>query len=318
MDRDSVDPSIRQDHASLSNSLVDKGVSRDDTPDHEPEPEIECELNERPDICSIVDQRTRSHSPEPPPIARPAVDENHLGDVAGTFNPAIADISISLKFIECVQNTSLEDYLDEDSIYRILNPPEHKLDLNDPDDQYSIDVFLAVTTASEAMYNAIHSATLRQYPDSGMLTYHKVKQLVAYLSGVVPILTHMCINSCIGYTTDLTCCPMCGQGHYDAKKAPRKLFHTIPIGLQLQALWRTPEGADCMGYRRQYTEKIHEELQQHNGICVSPYRDFLTAVITWMLWQARISCPKTWSSCSLLTVPSCTITRHRIAGYIFG
>jgi hypothetical protein len=197
--------------------------------------------------------------------------------VAGTFNPAIADISISLKFIECVKNASLEDYLNEDAIYRICNPPEHELDLDDPDDRYSIDVFLAVTTASEATYNAIHSATLCRYPDSGMLTYHKVKRLVADLSGVVPILTHMCINSCIGYNgpfTDLACCPMCGQGRYDAEKVPRKLFHTIPIGPQLQALWRTPEGADCMGYRKQYMEKICEELRQHNGICVSPYRDF--------------------------------------------
>jgi hypothetical protein len=56
VDRDSVDPSIRQDHASLSDSFVDRGVSRDDTPDYEPEPEIERELNERPDIGSIADQ----------------------------------------------------------------------------------------------------------------------------------------------------------------------------------------------------------------------------------------------------------------------
>jgi hypothetical protein len=138
-------------------------------------------------------------------------------------------------------------------------------------------VFLAVTTPSEATYNAIRLATLRRYPDSAMLTYHKVKQLVAELSGVVPILTNMCINSCIGYTgpfVDLECCPMCGQDHYDVEKVSRKQFHTIPIGLQLQALWRSPESSDCMGYHRKYTERIREELQQHNRTCVSPYGDF--------------------------------------------
>ena len=196
---------------------------------------------------------------------------------AGTFVPVIEDISISLKFIEHIKNASLEDYLDKEAIYRLRNPPEHELTLDDPDDRYSIDVFLAVTTASEATYDAIRLATLRQYPDSGILTYHKVKQLVAELSGVVPILTDMCINSCIGYTgpfIDLECCPMCGQDRYDVEKAPWKRFHTIPIGLQLQALWHSPESSDCMGYCRKYTEKIQEELRQHNGIHVSPYGDF--------------------------------------------
>jgi hypothetical protein len=149
--------------------------------------------------------------------------------------------------------------------------------LDDPDDRYSIDVFLAITSASEATYNNIRLATLRRNLDSRMLTYHKVKQLVADLSGVVPIIMDMCINSCIGYTgpfAALVCSPMCGQARYEAGKAPRKRFYTIPIGPQLQALWHNPNSADSMGYRKKYTEKIREELWQHNGIHVSPYGDF--------------------------------------------
>ena len=219
----------------------------------EDEPEDERELDEVPDVGSMEDQRANSLPPSPhlPPV----VPENVTAE-AGTFVPVIEDISISLKFIEHVKNASLEDYLDKEAIYRLRNPPEHELTLDDPDDRYLIDVFLAVTTASEATYDAIRLATLHRYPDSDMLTYHKVKQLVAELSGVVPILTDMCINSCIGYTgpfVDLECCPMCSQDRYDAEKAPRKWFHTIPIGLQLQALWHSP---DCIGYRRKYTEKI--------------------------------------------------------------
>ena len=67
---------------------------------------------------------------------------------------------------------------------------------------------------------------------------------------------------------------MCGQARYEVEEVPRKRFHTIPIGPQLQALWRNPNSADSMGYRKKYTEKIQKELRQHNGIRVSPYGDF--------------------------------------------
>jgi hypothetical protein len=244
----------------------------------EDEPEDEHELDKVPDVGSIEDQRANSlpSSPHLAPVGHALPVPKNTAEV-GTFVPVIDNINISLKFIEHVKNASLEEYLDKEAIYQLRNPPEHELTLDDPNDRYSINVFLAVTTASEAIYNAIRLATLRQYPDSAMLTYHKVKQLVAELSGVVPILTDMCINSCIGYTgpfVDLECCPMCGQDRYDVEKASQKRFHTIPIGPQLQALWRSPESSDCMGYHRKYTERIREELQQHNRTCVSPYGDF--------------------------------------------
>jgi len=151
-------------------------------PEHNKEPEPDDELDTRPDAGSITDERARS--PLPP--------------ITGTeelFFPVMEDISISLKFIESIKNASLGDYLDEDAVERIRNPLEHELDLEDPDNRHLIDVYLAVTTASQATYNAVRLATLRQYPDSGMLTYHRVKQLVADLSGVVSIIKDMCYNS---------------------------------------------------------------------------------------------------------------------------
>jgi hypothetical protein len=264
-------PDFGQEHRNLHPPQVE--------PEDEPEPEHE--RDEAPDAGSIEDQRFGSPPPSPhlPPI-RDVSPGHGNGATALPFVPVIDDISISLKFIEHVKNSSLRDYLDQDAIDRLRNPPEEELTLDDPDHRYSIEVFLAVTTASEATYNAIRLATLSRYPDSGMLTYYKVKRLVSELSGVVPILTDMCINSCIGYTgpfAELTNCPMCGQGRYETETVPhvpRKQFHTIPIGPQLQALWRNPEGADGMGYRRKYTEKIREELRHHNGTRVSPYGDF--------------------------------------------
>jgi len=145
------------------------------------EPEDDHGVQERPDAGSLEDQRASSRSPSPdlpPPLDRylsPVPENRAGGDAAETFVPVIDDISISMKFIEHVKNASLADYLNEDAIYQIRNPPENELNLDDPDERYSIDVFLAVTTASEATYNNIRLATLRRYPDSHMLTYHKVK-----------------------------------------------------------------------------------------------------------------------------------------------
>jgi len=53
----------------------------------------------------------------------------------------------------------------------------------------------------------------------------------------------------------------------------RQEFHTIPIGPQLQALWRTPEGAQGIRHRNQRTEEILAEIQA-NGGCLSVYDDF--------------------------------------------
>jgi hypothetical protein len=195
-------------------------------PEHNEEPEPDDELETRPDTGSIADERARS--PLPP-----------ITGMEEPFFPVMEDISISLKFIESIKSASLGDYLDEDAVEQIRNPPERELNFEDPDDRHSIDVYLAVTTASDATYNAVRLATLRRYPDSGMLTYHRVKRLVVDLSGVVPIIQDMCYNSCVGYTgpfADLDCCPKCRQERYDplhAGKVPRKQFHTIPIGPQL-------------------------------------------------------------------------------------
>ncbi|KAJ7125436.1 hypothetical protein C8R46DRAFT_829792, partial [Mycena filopes] len=92
----------------------------------------------------------------------------------------------------------------------------------------------------------------------------------------------MCIDSCIAYTGPfyaLDNCPYCGQsrwepGHAPEVKIPRRQFSTFPLAPQLQALWRTTEGAHSMKYRQRCTTKIMEELAQNNGVRTSPYVDF--------------------------------------------
>jgi len=84
----------------------------------------------------------------------------------------------------------------------------------------------------------------------------------------------MCINSCLAYVgpySDHDHCPTCGEDRYDPiksthkKKVPCQQFHTIPIGPQLQALWRSPEGSQNMRYLDQRTEELLAELEDSNG-----------------------------------------------------
>ena len=190
------------------------------------------------------------------------------------FIPVMEDILISNNFIQCLKEASLDnehEELDTEVLNQIRHPFEKPLTLDNPDDRLSIDIYLSVTSASEATYNSVRDAILHQYPDSGILTYYKVKQLVGQITGIVSIIHDMCVNGCIAYTgpfAKLEICTTCGQERYDtasSKKVPRKQFHTLPIAPQLQALWRTPEGAESMGYRMHCTEKIFSELRANGG-----------------------------------------------------
>lgn len=124
---------------------------------------------------------------------------------------------------------------------------------------------------------------MRRHPNSQLLSFYCVKQLVENLSGVTSIDRDMCVNSCIGYTgpyAELDSCPHCRESRYELgkngqpSKKPRKQFSTIPLGPQLQALWRTPEGAQSLHYRQKCTESILEELQENGGARTSASKDF--------------------------------------------
>lgn len=224
------------------------------------------------------------HAPGQSPHAQPPDDDGDDDlDAPQGFEPQMEDIKIALKFIEKLEQAHLENKdepLDDDLIHRIRHPPEKPLTIDDPDHRLSLDIFLGITNASEESYNLIRAAILRRHPESDILSYYKVKRLVAELSGVVPLMHDMCINSCIGYTgafSDLTCCTYCGEDRYTStgtSKTPRKQFYTMPIALQLQALWRSPDGARKMQYRRRCTEHIIKELRDNGGHKSSPYKDF--------------------------------------------
>ncbi|KAH7916883.1 hypothetical protein BV22DRAFT_1027281, partial [Leucogyrophana mollusca] len=117
-------------------------------------------------------------------------------------------------------------------------------------------------------------------------SHYQVKKLITELTGIEPIICDCCINTCIGYTgpfSQLDHCPTCGEARYDQEKlletggkvkVPRKRFPTICLGPQLQAMYRDPEKARDMHYRRERTQEIFNELDDNEGI-KQAYNDFL-------------------------------------------
>lgn len=222
----------------------------------------------------------------PPPVDQDIPLENEVE--RPNFVPVIEDIKIAREFINALKGASLDSnlsrrWLGEETINQIQNPPTHPLSIDNPTSRLSIDLYLAVGSASQETYEQARLAIQRRFPEEDLLSFFKVKRLVETLTGITFILEDMCINSCIAFTgpyTDCAHCPTCGESRYEAtvpgqtRKIPRKQFHTIPIATQLQALWRSQESASRMKYRQEYTNRILAELRENSGSRTSAFRDF--------------------------------------------
>lgn len=173
----------------------------------------------------------------------PEEKEDSASEEPINFVPAIDDIQIAREFITSLGNASLDHrflMLDADLVEQIRNPPSHILSIDNPTDQLSLDLFLAIDNASQETYNAVRDAIKRHFPDEDVLSYYNAKRLVETLTGVTPIVHDMCFNSCVGFTGpyfETDTCPTCGESRYDANGNARKQFSTIPLAPQLQAVW---------------------------------------------------------------------------------
>jgi hypothetical protein len=209
-----------------------------------------------------------------PPVASTGLSDND--DPEST--PAYLDeIKISLAFIDGLKKASLDNEdLDDNVRTRLRNPPQETLDVDDPDLRLSLDIFLAVSNASQDTYTNVRNAILRRHPETRILSFDQVKRKVSELSGVVSIIHHMCPNTCVAYTgpfANLENCPICGEPRYDANTCgPHREYHTIPLGPQLQALWRTSESVNAIQHRIRCTRQIINDLETSNGI-IEAYDD---------------------------------------------
>ncbi|KIM52276.1 hypothetical protein SCLCIDRAFT_141549 [Scleroderma citrinum Foug A] len=92
----------------------------------------------------------------------------------------------------------------------------------------------------------------------------------------------MCVNSCVAFVgpfLELDACPECDEPRFNVhhqthtnKHIPRVVFHTIPIGPQLQALWRHPESTEKMCYRVKKMQEVFDQLLKNDGL-VDSYDD---------------------------------------------
>lgn len=223
-----------------------------------------------------LDETSEPSNPDlesPPPNADINLEE--LASLA-----RLDDIKTSMEFIRALEGASLDgphSRLDSNTIERLRNPPMSPVDISDPDLRLGLDLFLATLNCSQKAYTASRSAILRRHPDDEVPSYEQIKQRIAEISGVVPIVDHMCVNTCLAFTgpfAELDSCPECGGSRYDSSGIARQEFHTMPLGPQLQALYRDSQSAQNMRYRCQQTKEVIKELQQNNGTLES-YADFL-------------------------------------------
>ncbi|KIJ57734.1 hypothetical protein HYDPIDRAFT_103918, partial [Hydnomerulius pinastri MD-312] len=136
-------------------------------------------------------------------------------------NVKIQDLRTSLSFIFDLQKASLDDKgvgLDEDAVHRLRNPPSTVPTFDDKKSlRTAIKFYLGLPNADRDYDN-----TRRTYMEDQELddfpSLSQVKEAIAVLSGIEPIINDMCPNSCIAYTgpfAKLDHCRECGESRYD-------------------------------------------------------------------------------------------------------
>jgi len=175
------------------------------------------------------------------------------------------ELKMSAAFVRELQQATLGDPtqgMSCEGLERLRNPLRGQPSASvDEDARLAIDLYLGTT--SEATYETVCAAILRRWPGTELPSYYKAKRLVTDLSGIESVVHNMCVNSCVAFTgpfLELESCPVCAEPRYnqfriqtsDGKdRAPRQEFHTIPIGPQIQALYRAPESAKYAHYLRE-------------------------------------------------------------------
>ena len=212
----------------------------------------------------------------------PVIDLEALSHLA-----VLPKLRETLEFVNHVRNASLEDPIAKFTpamLERLRNPPEAPIQLNDPGIRHSISTYLALENASQAAYERVIKSTKQNFPDApganNCIKFQAVEKLIASYTGIEPIEHDMCIDSCIGFTgpfSELTECPRCGKTRWDEAKLeatngrvkiPAKRFTTLPLGPQLQAMYRNPESARDMRYLYERTQQVLDEYEEKNKISI--------------------------------------------------
>ncbi|VDB93561.1 unnamed protein product [Peniophora sp. CBMAI 1063] len=181
----------------------------------------------------------------------------------------------TLKNIHKMRKATLkESQLDDDSFYRLQNPPQDPPSFT-KDERHSIDLYMLHSGPQK--YEGSCEADMRHHPEDKLLSHHDVKKKISEVTGTPPMLHDMCPDSCMAYTgiwEDAESCAneACKKPRWDPEqlkngvKKPLAQFCTFPIGPQVQARWRSPDGAHDMGHREREMGRLLEELLGPEGL----------------------------------------------------
>ena len=199
----------------------------------------------------------------------------------------LESLKITANFIKEIRNATL-DNLNlglSDVAIDWLRHPTHKLPGHSIDDDLCTAIKLFLGNPSEATYETNRSIILDCVPGANIPTYYRAGRIIAEMTGIESVLHDMCINSCVAFTgpfLTLNKCPLCNEPRYDQfwlqsthgkEKVPRQEFHTIPIGPQLQALYREPGSATVAHYLWDERSRVLSAIEE-NG-CPDKYSDVL-------------------------------------------
>ena len=199
----------------------------------------------------------------------------------------INDLRTAAEFVSQLQEATLDaSGLSSSMLHRLRNCPPRPSSL-DPSICFSIKLFIATLNSSQQTYEDVRAAILEQYPEDNILSYYEVKKAIEELTGVTSITHDMCSDTCVAFTgpfSILEYCPLCRKPRYKEQqlsaknsKIPNRVFHTIPLGPQIQALQSSPDGFEDMLYSVNQTEKVRDRLQR-NGNAMPFYDDFYSGV----------------------------------------
>lgn len=197
---------------------------------------------------------------------------------------ALHHLRLAEAFIIAVRAGTLEDDdLDSMALDMLRNPPTDTLDLDCPVLSLSLEIYLSLDNSSMGEYEKIRAIVEKR--GLHMLSLQQAKRKAMELSGVSPVYADMCVNTCVAYTgpyEHLRLCPTCGENRFEnrptrpgssrQKRVARRRFLTIPLGPQVQAIFRSARGAEAMSYRSRCTLQLIKEYQP--GIPLPLLKDY--------------------------------------------
>ncbi|KAG2749072.1 hypothetical protein P692DRAFT_20780095, partial [Suillus brevipes Sb2] len=206
---------------------------------------------------------------------RPIIDLEALAQSA-----TMLKMQETMAFVLALKNASLEDEvvrMSDEAVARLRNPPRVLLEINNPGIRHSISMYLALEHASQEAYNRMRRSTMRNFAGApsvdNVQSFYNVERLISTYTGVESIEHDMCSNSCLAFTgpySALDDCPICGTSRWNQARlqasngrtrVATQKFTTIPLGPQLQALYRHPDSARNMRYLYERTQQILAQIR---------------------------------------------------------